>query len=68
MSLIDDGVCDCEFSPELADEGFESCLYLRLCAGCGCTWGGLHCPHDGAQNPCPECGVRPEPIVAGGVS
>lgn len=36
-------------------------LYRRVCKHCGTEWGGCHCPHDGAQNPCPGCGVRPTP-------
>lgn len=34
--------------------------YLRTCEHCGTKWEGFHCPHDGFQNPCPECGRRPE--------
>jgi len=33
--------------------------FLRTCGACGNQWAGLHCPHDGVQNPCPACGVRP---------
>ncbi len=33
--------------------------YKRTCNFCGHIWGGLHCPHDGYQNPCPVCGKRP---------
>ena len=41
----------------------EECWhYKRTCEYCGHTWGGLHCPHDGYQNPCPVCGKRPIPI------
>lgn len=29
--------------------------YHRTCQRCGKNWWGLHCPHDGYQNPCPEC-------------
>jgi len=49
--------CDCEFD---FPEG-DSWHYWRTCKACGFRWGGLHCPHDGYQNPCPSCGVRPEP-------
>lgn len=44
------------------DEG-ESWHYRRTCVDCGHMWWGLHCPHDGAQNPCPACGKRPETIT-----
>lgn len=37
--------------------------YFRTCWSCGNTWWGLHCPHDGYQNPCPECGEKPEQAV-----
>ncbi len=37
--------------------------FLRTCAACGNQWDGLHCPHDGVQNPCPGCGVRPEVVA-----
>ena len=33
--------------------------YKRTCEFCGHVWGGLHCPHDGWQNPCPNCNKRP---------
>lgn len=33
--------------------------YLRVCLFCGGHWWGLHCPHDGHQNPCPHCDTRP---------
>jgi hypothetical protein len=36
--------------------------YKRICESCGHVWGGLHCPHDGYQNCCPECGQRPKPV------
>ena len=36
--------------------------YKRTCEYCGYVWGGLHCPHDGYQNPCPNCGKRPTVI------
>ncbi len=50
----DDDVCACEFAP-------GECLYSRTCTHCGREWLGLHCVHDGYQNPCPGCEVRPEP-------
>ena len=55
-------MCDCEFSLyREGDEDFgeESWHYLRKCERCGREWYGLHCPHDGYQNPCPDCGIRP---------
>jgi hypothetical protein len=33
--------------------------YHRTCQGCGKNWWGLHCPHDGYQNACPECEAMP---------
>lgn len=33
-----------------------------VCQFCGETWWGLHCPHDGYQNPCPNCDVPPTPL------
>jgi hypothetical protein len=33
--------------------------YERVCQSCGYVWLGLHCPHDGYQNPCPNCAERP---------
>lgn len=46
--------CECEFNfPE--PDGEESWHFIRTCRLCGTTWGSLHCPHDGAQNPCPNC-------------
>jgi hypothetical protein len=61
---LTDFFCACEFAPEMADPedpGAPSYHYRRECVHCGCVWAGLHCPHDGAQNPCPDCGVRPTP-------
>lgn len=37
--------------------------FRRVCAECGNEWGGLHCPHDGYQNPCPKCGAVPAPVL-----
>jgi hypothetical protein len=48
--------CACTFSP--LPDGEESVWYLRRCAGCGSTWNAHHCPHDGWQDACPECGRR----------
>lgn len=36
--------------------------YHRTCLNCGKNWWGLHCPHDGYQNPCPQCNETPEPL------
>lgn len=36
--------------------------YHRTCLNCGMNWWGLHCPHDGYQNPCPQCDETPEPL------
>jgi hypothetical protein len=47
--------CDCGFDFQEPD-GEESWHYKRTCGLCGFEWGALHCPHDGAQNPCPDCG------------
>lgn len=55
-------MCDCEFDPETAEPGEEACHYLRVCPFCTAHWAGLHCPHDGVQNPCPLCGLRPPPV------
>lgn len=37
--------------------------YERVCLNCGNTWLGLHCPHDGYQNNCPSCNIRPHTAV-----
>ena len=54
-------VCNCEFAP-YHYSAEESWHYLRQCLFCGHQWYGLHCPHDGYQNPCSQCGGRPEVI------
>lgn len=58
--------CACEFDPyrpedfDAADFPDEpSWHYRRTCPLCSYVWYALHCPHDGAQNPCPNCGIRP---------
>jgi hypothetical protein len=52
-------ICECEFDPyDDCDE--ESFHYRRVCEVCKGDWWGLHCKHDGYQNPCPYCGKRPE--------
>jgi len=37
--------------------------YHRTCLGCGKNWWGLHCPHDGYQNPCSKCGLIPATVL-----
>jgi hypothetical protein len=51
-------MCDCEFDDDPEDP--DSFHFRRTCIRCGHRWWGLHCPHDGSQNPCPSCGVTPE--------
>jgi hypothetical protein len=51
--------CDCQFDPYEDGDEEESWHYKRTCEACGETWWGLHCPHDGVQNPCPACDVVP---------
>lgn len=53
-------MCDCTFDPYDWDDLDDSVHYRRTCKHCGHVWWGLHCPHDGAQNPCPKCGERPD--------
>jgi hypothetical protein len=56
-------MCDCEFDKSaIYDDDIEeeSCHYKRTCAHCGNIWYGLHCPHDGIQNPCPRCKTLPK--------
>jgi hypothetical protein len=48
--------CECEF------DDYQAWQYKRICLFCGHEWYGLHCPHDGHQNPCPLCGKRPEVV------
>lgn len=52
-------MCNCEF--EVDETGEDAWHYRRTCAHCGEAWFGLHCRHDGVQNPCPGCGVVPTP-------
>lgn len=55
--------CDCEQDMGFTDEPDEEpCLFTRTCQMCGCEWGSGHCPHDGVQRPCPDCGW----IIEGG--
>lgn len=53
--------CECEFDTGdcWTDRDFEPWHYRLVCEHCGYQWCGLHCPHDGIQNPCPGCGVLP---------
>lgn len=51
--------CKCEFDPYEQGEDEDSVHYKRICEFCVGSWYGLHCPHDGAQNPCPYCERRP---------
>lgn len=41
----------------------NSTHYQRVCLYCGYSWLGLHCPHDGYQNPCPACDKRPTQVI-----
>lgn len=63
-------ICGCEFDPDPQDSDEDAhekaWHYLRTCANCGGQWYGLHCPHDGYQNPCPHCGANPIPITSAG--
>jgi len=42
--------------------GEESTHYQRTCVFCGYSWLGLHCVHDGYQNPCSNCDRKP-PVI-----
>lgn len=58
--------CQCEFQPyDEPDPDGESWHYKRKCRHCGFIWWGLHCPHDGYQNPCPKCKKLPTPVPEG---
>ena len=63
--LCPPGECECEFSPIPGDseEGTPETAwhYFRTCSHCSEQWYGVHCPHDGIQNPCPKCGNVPLP-------
>ena len=54
--------CDFDVDPDDPDDDTH---FARTCVGCGKKWWGLHCPHDGIQNPCPGCGTRPTPLPDG---
>lgn len=53
--------CECECTTDPKDPS-DDWHYDRVCLFCGHEWRGLHCPHDGYQNPCNECGNTPIPI------
>lgn len=40
------------------DDSQELTHYMRTCAFCNMRWESLRCPHNGYQNPCPNCGHR----------
>ena len=48
---------------ETPSELDDSTHYHRTCMNCGKNWWGLHCPHDGYQNNCPNCNIRPHTVV-----
>lgn len=54
--------CRCEFQPFDDGDPEESYHFKRKCRHCGHVWWGLHCPHDGSQNPCGQCGRIPTPV------
>jgi hypothetical protein len=52
---------------EVAKEILDTCTsvhYRRVCEACGYEWAGLHCIHDGYQNPCGNCGKYPQPVLS----
>ncbi len=53
--------CNCEMTVDPNDRD-DDWHYDRVCLACGEKWRGLHCPHDGYQNPCPYCGSVPEVV------
>jgi hypothetical protein len=53
--------CDCEFESDPEEPHEPAWHYRRTCSYCQHTWQGLHCPHDGHQRPCPQCGLTPRP-------
>lgn len=67
IPAVDDTVkpgqlCECEFTPYKNGDTSESWHFKRRCQKCGHAWYGLHCPHDGVQNSCPNCGTLPKVI------
>lgn len=67
--ILSPGECHCEHTPDPDDPDENtkdtSLHYLRRCQFCKATWWGLHCPHDGFQNPCGNCGKTPLKIDKG---
>jgi hypothetical protein len=61
-------ICDCEPTPwynadgTIDEEEGEATHYLRECQNCGFVWHSLHCPHDGCQRKCGECGTRAQQV------
>lgn len=53
---MSDDECNCTFDPYEDGTNDESYHFKRTCENCGHVWWGLHCPHDGSQWPCTECG------------
>ena len=51
-----------KISDKIDDLIFGKWHYKRTCEFCGYIWGGLHCIHDGYQNPCPSCNKRPTTV------
>lgn len=58
MSEDPDTECFCEQVVDPADPD-DDYHYARICEACGKPWLALHCPHDGVQTPCINCGVTP---------
>lgn len=55
-------MCECKFHQKYDDDDKGSWHFHRVCAYCATEWAGLHCVHDGYQNPCPKCGLLPAMI------
>lgn len=51
-----------EPGPQCPECHYHFWHFARTCTYCGCSWGSLHCPHDGHQNPCPGCGRRQDVV------
>ena len=54
-------ICNCKLTKDPWDPE-DDWHFDRACLRCGQHWRGLHCQHDGVQNPCPYCGVTPAPL------
>ena len=50
---------DTKVNEARTDELEQSTHYQRTCMFCGYSWLGLHCVHDGYQNPCGNCDRKP---------